>query len=117
MLTHLKSIHYLMLLINFLFQGCSHEITRFDSQNINNLTKFLIDNKTTRKEVVDQLGNPSKKYENDSILVYRVCDEDEFIALPNPKKRLQQCSVDLVLVFTSDSILKKHSLVKGIKEQ
>jgi hypothetical protein len=93
--------------------GCAQEISRIDPLIVDQKIKFPIDNVTTKKEVIDRFGNPLESYEKGNILIYRVCEENQIIDLPNPKKRLQKCTIDLILVFNKNGILERHSLVKG----
>lgn len=99
----------------YLLPGCAKEITRIDARTLERQIKFPTDNVTTKKEVIDRLGISQKSFEQEHILVYRVCEDGDNISLPNPKIKLQECVLDLILIFTNDGVLEQHSLVKGVR--
>ncbi len=105
-----------MLLLAVLLAGCASapvEKGRAD------LLDFLVDSKTTKQEVLTNLGQPSAKFQNERILTYQLAVTPKTSAYyvverrsyPSgwPDWRLAKYS--LVLVFDEHDVLQKHSQV------
>jgi hypothetical protein len=95
--------------------------------NINANLQFLKDGKTTREDVLLKLGEPSGQFEGERILTYILLTDNEgkLHVLPrqvpmyphDPRMYVLNSDIcSLVLVFGSDNILMKHSLI-GTKEE
>jgi len=70
---------------------------------------FLKDGETRRDEVIARLGNPNEIYEGGHIIIFRPCeDKKEGLIFSNI-----ECGLSLVLVFTIEGVLEKHSLIRG----
>lgn len=75
------------------------------------LLDFVVDGRTTREQAYLGLGEPSGIYEDGSILTYRL-DKDEAGYFPIERGTgFMGIRYNLVLVFASDGILERHSLV------
>ena len=78
---------------------------------------FIRDGDSTREDILARLGDPSYKFENKRILIYRFQqDENRIFLLPasqvkparnNPNQKMG----NVVLIFTQNGVLEKHSLV------
>jgi hypothetical protein len=79
------------------------------------LLEFLRPGHTTREEVLTTLGQPSGAFEQEKILTYRLGhDEKQGYYIIGPKQQLmswESVRYSLVLVFDSNGMLRKHSLV------
>jgi hypothetical protein len=80
---------------------------------------FLRDGTTSREETLLRLGMPSAQFEGDRILTYQLrVDSNGTMQLIAPQfqghsgfRSWPAHSLSLVLVFGSDGVLRKHSLV------
>ena len=85
------------------------------------LLAFIRDGVTTREEVALKLGIPSAQFEGEKILMYQLrADKAGKWQLTAPQisattgfREWEQGTCSLVLVFGSDGVLRKHSLVKA----
>lgn len=70
---------------------------------------FLIDGKTTREDVTLRLGLPSRTFESDRIVLYRIgwSEKRGPYALAYPTAPVY----DLVLVFDAHDVVDRHALV------
>lgn len=78
------------------------------------LLDFLDVGRTTRRETVLKLGQPSASFESDSILTYRIGHESEqgyYVISPKAMLPWQHVRYSLVLVFDNNGILEKKSIV------
>ncbi len=107
--------------------GCAaHNMQIVDRETIEQtLLAFLEDGKTTKKELLSRLEEPSAQFEGGRILTYRldrkfkvVTPEDESSPsfwYGDPGKRLslwKRARYSLVLVFDAGGVLQRHSLVR-----
>jgi len=84
------------------------------------LLNFLADGKTTKEEVLVQLGQPSGKFEQEKILTYQLGYESgnngyyvvERESSWNNEPVWLNTQYSLVLVFDGQNILRRHSLVE-----
>ena len=96
--------------------GCSY-VTPIDIQSVDGPFKFLRDNQTTQQEVLAPLGEAASLYENGRILTYILRENRGQLRLDNYRNLerpgyLRRITYHLVLVFGSDGILERHSLVR-----
>jgi len=76
------------------------------------LLKFLRPDHTTREEVLTTLGEPSQAFEQGKILTYKLGhDEKQGFYIYNGIGWQEEIHYSLVLVFDSNGVLHKHSLV------
>ena len=94
------------ILLVLLVMGCGHVGRRTLAPEITQgLINFLRDGTTERKEVLNRLGEPTDIYENGRILIYQPLNN---IVIPI---NYEYKDGVLVLVFTNDEILERHSIV------
>jgi len=104
-------------LLAFTLVGCA---TAPPLTGRHDLLDFLTDGKTTREDVVLQLGQPSGRFEHEHILTYRLGFEPknkvyyvvEREAGPAGWPTWVFARYSLVLVFAENGVLQKHSLVE-----
>ena len=94
------------------------------SQGKPDLLDFLEDGKTTKEEVLLELGQPSGRFEGENILTYRLGGEEKsqgyfLIRREYPNRSALKgwsgwrvAKYSLVLVFDPQNILREHSLVQ-----
>jgi hypothetical protein len=106
-----KATASILLLVALLMSCATTKMNGMDGSRT--LLNFLEDGMTTREEVILKLGQPSRTYEAERILTYRIGNNDTGYFLPDPLKRADWAgtSHSLVLVFDENSVLQKHSLV------
>ena len=113
---------FLSLILIIIIAGCSKpHIKPINNQLLLNseLIGFIRDGITTREEVLLRLGVPSAQFEGEKILTYQLhVDQEGKWQLVAPKinefsnlREWQKGTYSLVLVFNSDGVLRKHSLV------
>lgn len=94
------------------FQAVNNEDALSDLEKL----KFIQDSVTTKKEILLKLGPPSGKYQDDSILTYRL----SYDVSSNEKWHVvdkclpfnwQFVDYNLVLVFDNNNIVEKQSLI------
>ncbi|HSN59548.1 MAG TPA: hypothetical protein VLR49_01335 [Ferruginibacter sp.] len=117
-----KGLIILWFLISILF-SCTNKLYVADSEFEKKYLPFLIDKKSSREELIIKLGEPSWAFENGSILTYRISIDNKGNLLPlriENNKNDQNISYtnpvykkyySLVLVFSENNILEKHSLL------
>lgn len=79
------------------------------------LLRFLETGRTSREEVLMQLGQPSGSFEQERILTYRIGQDDKqgfYLVTPKALQPWQAVRFSLVLVFDADGRLQKQSLVR-----
>ena len=81
---------------------------KVDSSTMSKYEGFIQDGKTTRQEVLDRLGPAQSDYESGRILIYHVYLQDDGRMTLDKKGTCHAC----VLVFDTDNLLERHSLVK-----
>ena len=105
------SLATLVLVLVFL-TGCATPIVGAKKD----LIEFLHPGHTTREEVLTTLGQPSRAFEQEKILTYRLGhDEKQGYYIIDPKQQLmswESVGYSLVLVFDSNGVLRKQSLVE-----
>ena len=101
-----------LVLVGMVFTAaCSTESPQAPHGN-SALLDFLHDGKTTRTEVVENLGEPSKTLESERILTYRIDSlEDGYIINRQCLSGWGGSAISLVLVFDDSAILKAHAMV------
>jgi hypothetical protein len=100
----------MLALVLLLFTGCVTPIAGAKKD----LLEFLRPGHTTREEVLTTLGQPSGVFEQEKILTYRLGhDENQgyYIISPRQLMRWESIRYSLVLVFDSNGVLRKHTLV------
>lgn len=76
------------------------------------LLAFLSAGQTTRAEVLQRLGQPSARFENDAILTYRIGgDADQGFYVRDAPGTWYKTNYSLVLVFGDGGYLERHTLV------
>ena len=100
------------------------------------LLPYLEDGKTTKQEIIERLGQPSRQFQGGRILTYRLgqlrecgwfCDDKGLRAIetgvtwnkPRPPRLDSQWRIAsygevyaLVLIFDEPNVLRKHSLIQ-----
>jgi len=98
-------------LLSLVFAGCTTPIPGARQD----LLRFLETGRTTREEVMLKLGQPSASFEQEKILTYRIGQDDKqgfYIVTAKALQPWQAVRFSLVLVFNSDGVLQKQSLVR-----
>jgi hypothetical protein len=96
-----------------LASSCAQHATVVAPEAVSERFKFLRDGETTRREILDRLGDPSHVFELDHVVVYLV-REDYYGRLKvdpgntNENDRLYH----LVIQFTSDGAMERHGLIR-----
>jgi hypothetical protein len=78
------------------------------------LLGFLKEGQTRRDEVILTLGQPSATFEKESILTYRVGQDDRqgyYLITPRELQPWANVRYSLVLVFDDKGVLRAHKLV------
>jgi len=75
------------------------------------LLDFLEDGRTTREQVFLTLGEPSATYQGDTILTFRLAQDDGGYFLVAKRPGFVGVTYSLVLAFDDDGLLKRHALV------
>ena len=92
--------------------GCWGTVRPFDPLTVGKYEGFILDGKTTKKEVIDRLGAAHSIYENGKVLIYNVYLKNRRMSLEGNYK----CHA-LVLLFDEANLLKHHKLIKyGCKD-
>lgn len=105
-----------MLIAAFTIGGCSRRIVTIDKRFVSEQFKFLRNGVTSQTEVLNRLGEPKNRYENDRILIYLIHEDQNYRLNVVPSisiqpDRLRNVYYNLVLVFGADLVLDCHSLV------
>ena len=90
--------------------GCWGTVQTFDPLTESKYEGFILDGKTTKKEVTDRLGTAHSAYENGKILIYNVYLKDGRMTL-EAKYENVDCHA-LVLLFDENNVLKHHRIVR-----
>jgi hypothetical protein len=90
--------------------GCLSVIKPVDVELSNQQLPFVRDGTTTMDEVTARMGEPASIYENGRVFIYGLCKENEQLRSGNTC--VGNHNYNLVLVFGSDGILERHSLVE-----
>jgi hypothetical protein len=118
----MKSNFILVLILALTLVGCATTQIKGHADLLN----FLADGKTTKEEVLVQLGQPSGKFEQEKILTYRlgfdsrsrgyyVVERARGMGSESTWEAWMNCKYSLVLVFDNKDVLGKHSLVEVLK--
>ena len=95
-------------LVSLFLTGCATPIVGAKKD----LLEFLHPGHTTREEVLTTLGEPSQAFEQGKILTYKLGhDEKQGFYIYNGIGWQEEIHYSLVLVFDSNGVLHKHSLV------
>lgn len=97
-------------LVIALLPACLSAIKPVDAEFSNKQLPFVRDGMTTVGEVTARMGEPASVYENGLVFIYGLCEENEQLRSSN--NCAGNHNYDLVLVFGSDGILERHSLVE-----
>ena len=77
------------------------------------LLDFLSDGLTRREDVLLKLGEPSARFEESRIVTYRLGKDDGgYFPAGGPRSDWSAAPYSLVLVFDSNGILTRHSVVE-----
>ena len=110
-----KTINVLFLLVFFL-AGCANKPPMPDLKTVEqNSLGFLVTGKTTREDVLLELGPAYRAYENERILTYALWYEANKGLVPIPHRMYLADKLYLVLVFDERGILKRRKLKSGGK--
>ena len=111
----LKPKRFAAFIIVSLILGCSHYVVKIDDKEADNLLPFIRDGITIKQEIVSRLGNPVESYEDGRIIIYIMADRGrnrlEIINYEKKDYSKVIATYQLVLVFDSNNVLEKHSLV------
>jgi hypothetical protein len=100
-------------------------MTQLPKETLNRQLGFLVDGQTTREEVLLTLGMPSAQFEGERILTFvlyadpatqqmRLVPREAVTHEQNPRWKYSAPDLaSLVLVFGTDNVLDRHSLVMG----
>lgn len=75
--------------------------------------KQLVTGKSNRDEVLSMLGTPSKRFENNSVLTYRVSSEGSKHYAVTQTARWDDVAYSLVLVFDDKGVLTEQNWVRA----
>jgi hypothetical protein len=102
-----RSIRRQAALLVFVLAACSTPVGHKD------LLDFLSDGLTRREDVLLKLGEPSARFEESRIVTYRLGrDDGGYFPAGGPRSDWSAAPYSLVLVFDSNGILTRHSLVE-----
>ena len=88
---------------------CSH-LSKVDLSETDELLQFIRNDQTTRQEIEDRLREPHRVFEGGRISAYLIGENDEGrIRVWN---HYESAIYHLVLVFGSDEVVKKFSLIQ-----
>ena len=91
--------------------SCSiSSVAKLDDKDADRLLHFVHDGQTTRQEVIGRLGQPHATFESDRIVTYLLENIPSGLNVVSQKNELAE--YHLVLVFRSDHVLERHSLVR-----
>ncbi len=76
------------------------------------LLDFLKDGVTTKEEVILKLGDPKAMYEGSRIITYRLFRDNGGWVQHDPARSARGVLVNLVVVFDSQGVMKRHSVVE-----
>jgi hypothetical protein len=77
-----------------------------------NLLEFLRDGETSRTDVYLKLGTPSRTYETNRIASWRLDKDEAGYFLVSSSSGWRGTRYELVVVFGTDDVVKRHSLVE-----
>ena len=111
-----------MLIVFLVLQGCSsRRIQRVDSEAVvRSDLAFLEDGATSRENVLLELGHPSGRFEDDRILTFLLCLDDQGrLQVTRPRRGSEESEFmlwkqdmyNLVLVFAPTGLLERHRII------
>lgn len=101
---------FMLLVFSLMISACTQYVIPLNQYNkLNNKMIILKAGETRLDEVVSYFGNPNEIYESGRIILYRPCEDDKGGLIFTNKV----CNLSLVLVFSAEGVLEKHSLIRG----
>src|SRR5262245_25237277 len=94
-----------------LASSCGQHVKSVVPQIVSERFKFLRDGNTTQREILDRLGDPTYLFERDHVFVYFVL-EDYYGHLIVSARNRDDRLYHLVILFTSDGTMERHSLIR-----
>ncbi len=106
-----------VLIATFTSVSCSQKIVTIDKRLVSEQFKFIHEGSTFQKEILNRLGEPVSQYEDGRILTYLLHENlNNRLNLVNssiePGRRVHNVYYNLVLVFDTDYVLERYSLVR-----
>ncbi len=106
-----------VLIATFTSVSCSQKIVTIDKRLVSEQFKFIHEGSTFQKEILNRLGEPVSQYEDGRILTYLLHENlNNRLNLVNssiePGRRAHNVYYNLVLVFDTDYVLERYSLVR-----
>jgi hypothetical protein len=98
-----------------LVAGCAiSTVAPEDPQVVSEILPFIRDGKTPRKEILSRLGEPDYRHEGGRILGYKMwmCAMEEQRPLIAETRCRLPGAYNLVLVFGSNNLVERHSMVR-----
>ncbi|HYA20065.1 MAG TPA: hypothetical protein VEG25_05405 [Burkholderiales bacterium] len=95
--------------------GCAAStVAPADPVVVKQVLPFIQDGKTTKKEVLNRLGDPDYRHEGGRILAYKMwmCAREEQVPFTEETRCMDSGAYNLVLVFGPQNLVEKHSLVR-----
>jgi len=124
-----------VLACTFLLTGCATVVAQLEPQLVSERIPFVQDGKTSKEEVLRSLGEPDNRYEGGRILTYKMCSVpgpkwfpwgNYPLSPPNSEPHLTRAKGEardgpvrcfpeptniLILVFGTDDLVERHSVV------
>jgi hypothetical protein len=97
----IKSSYFILFIFLCFITNCVSYVKPVDENLLFKKFPFIVNERTTKHEILSKLGEPYLRYKKDNIWIY-VTPFDEDI----------NTEYNLVLVFHENGLLSKHSLVK-----
>ncbi len=99
---------FIVLILALGLAGCAvHKVQHVSGPQANPaVLAFLVDGQTARDTVLAALGEPSRTFERDRILSYRLSRKYEVVSV------LTATRFSLILVFDVEGVLARHGLVR-----
>ena len=108
---------FVVVLAVLIFIGCSKSIVQVDESEASILLPMIQDGITTKQELRQRLGDPFESYNDGLIIIYFVADRgaDKLEVINNEQQNYSWAIAvyQLVLVFDSNYVLTRHSLVQA----
>ncbi|HXZ96249.1 MAG TPA: hypothetical protein VEG37_04260 [Burkholderiales bacterium] len=95
--------------------GCAAStVAPADPKVVGQVLPFIQDGKTSKKEVLSQLGDPDYRHEGGRILAYKMwmCAREEQVPFTEETRCMDSGAYNLVLVFGPQNLVERHSLVR-----
>lgn len=125
---HFLIFNTLLAGIILLMSACATpKIRPIDKKDVSDNIRFIVNDSTTREEILLNLGEPSGRFENDRILTYILTINDDrklrviprALAVNHADPRvyaLNPMACSLVIVFQNDNIVQKSGLICSMDE-